>query len=103
MKNRGGRASGGMSGGGRTAGMRPVGRPAAARGAPLAGGPEKGTDPISSIHSQKNKRATLATQLVAGTRKRLSTVGSLTFDGGTFAPDTIEKQLTLLTTLRDDV
>jgi len=56
---------------------------------------------MSTVHG-KQEQADLAKQLIAGTQKRLSNVGQLTFGGGTYTPAQVEAELQTLVTLRAD-
>jgi hypothetical protein len=51
----------------------------------------------------KNKDASLAKQLIAGTSKHLSTMKQLMFDGATYTPAQVAGELQKLVTLRSDV
>ena len=55
------------------------------------------------MSANKQKKADLAMQLVAGTQKHLANIAALMFASGTFTPQQVEAQLTLLSTLRADV
>jgi hypothetical protein len=58
---------------------------------------------MTTIKNGKSNDADLATLLVAGITKHLSTVASLTFGKGSFTPAALIAQLTLLVTLRQAV
>ena len=55
------------------------------------------------MRANKRKKADLAVQLAAGTQKHLANVATLMFASGSFTPQQVEAQLTLLSTLRADV
>ena len=55
------------------------------------------------MSANKRKKADLAVQLAAGTQKHLANVATLMFASGSFTPQQVEAQLTLLSTLRADV
>jgi hypothetical protein len=55
------------------------------------------------MSTNKNNQATLATQLIAGTRKHFANVPSLSFEGATFTPAQLETSLQTIIDLRSAV
>jgi hypothetical protein len=73
----------------------------AARSARALGGKEDMS--MSGSKSTKNAKADLATALIAGIKKNLSTVPQLTVGGQNLTPAQVEAQLLAFATLRSDV